>query len=756
MRLFSRDHSFRWQLATLVAVSTMPLLALTLIPTASYVGAERARLQSLVHEASEDILSKLDRDITGKISILRALATSPAIDIADFDRFDQQARELVGVERFHISLRAPNGEQLVSTRVPRGVPLARIDNPNDGRVLASQQPYISDLFYGPIAGEYLLTVIVPVIRGGKAVHVLAAGLSPAYFADFLAQQSLRPPNEAAIVDRNGRIIAATRGGGALTGRPMMGYADMTGRQGTWSGVNTLGDSVFRTYRRSALSGWTATAAIKQTALTAPLYRSLWLFLALFVAVTAVVLGAGTFLSRRMNAAFAALARASKDLGDGGTVVLPRTRLREANAIGSALAEAARKLRESSNALKRTNEALEARVAERTRDLTEAKEAAELARARAERANRAKSQFVASMSHELRTPLNAISGFAQLLCHTGDHIARERHTRYAHNILEASEHLKHIINDVLDLARVEAGRISLNCTPLDCREVMSEVCRTLEVSAGARRITLNSDIAADLPRVLADRARLLQVLLNLGSNAIKYNVAGGRVWLAASRQDGMVRFSVRDTGQGISPEHQERVFEPFNRLGAERGPEEGAGIGLAISRQLVHAMRGRIGFESAVAAGSQFWIDLPLAVETAATEPAAEKLPFVPAEASRFKVLYIEDKIANVELMRSILEDLSHTRLLDAQTVGGGIAAARAVKPDLVITDIHLPDGTGFDVLHKLRSDPETAQVPIIAITADAMPANVHNMQRHRFDHILTKPFKVPDLINIVRAALKAA
>jgi CheY-like chemotaxis protein len=248
--------------------------------------------------------------------------------------------------------------------------------------------------------------------------------------------------------------------------------------------------------------------------------------------------------------------------------------------------------------------------------------------------------------------------------------------------------------------------------------------------------------------------LIQVLLNLGSNAIKYNVEEGRALLTAVPFEDVVRFIVRDTGRGIPAERHSEIFEPFNRLGVELTQEEGTGIGLTISRRLVQAMNGTIGFESSAGQGSKFWVELPVATEAAAkTAPGPFLLPAVAD--TRCKILYIEDKIPNVDLMRAIIEDLSNFHFVDAQTVGEGVKIARSLLPDLVITDIHLPDGKGFDVLRELRNDGRTARIPVIALTADAMPANVHNMELAGFDHILTKPLKIPDLMTILRTKLRA-
>jgi CheY-like chemotaxis protein len=360
-----------------------------------------------------------------------------------------------------------------------------------------------------------------------------------------------------------------------------------------------------------------------------------------------------------------------------------------------------------------------------------------------------------MSHELRTPLHAISGFAQLLCQPGDTLPREKRVRYKENIMESSAQLGKIIDDVLDMASFESGHVKVNCEVLDCLEILTEVSSTLEVSAKKRGIMLTVDTSGNLPSIVADRGRLIQVLLNLGTNAIKYNIEGGWALLTAVPYDDVVRFIVRDTGKGIATERHHEIFEPFNRLGVELTQEEGAGIGLTISRRLVQAMDGKIGFESTVGQGSKFWVELPIANESAAKTVRVPSL-FTTASDPRRKILYIEDKIPNVELMRAIIEDLSNTNFVDAQTVEEGLRIARSLRPDIVITDIHLPDGNGFDVLRQLRADDRTAKIPVIALTADAMPTNMHNMELAGFDHILTKPLKIPELMKILHATLKAA
>jgi hypothetical protein len=304
--------------------------------------------------------------------------------------------------------------------------------------------------------------------------------------------------------------------------------------------------------------------------------------------------------------------------------------------------------------------------------------------------------------------------------------------------------------------VEAGKVELDCRALDCLELMAEVHRTIEVEAQRREILFTCDTSGNLPPVFGDGKRLTQVLLNLASNAVKYNSDGGWVVFTAMPRDGKVRFLMRDTGRGIPPERHAGVFEPFDRLGAEKGIEEGTGLGLAISRRLVHAMKGEIGFESEPGVGSTFWVDIPVATDDIATRSAAPTALLDAVGDSTLTILYIEDRKTNIELMRGIVDGMENICCVDAQTVEAGVAMAMTLSFDIVITDIHLPDGTGFDVLQRLRADPRTKHLPVIALTADAMPINMANMARHGFDHILTKPFRIPELMEIISGWAKAA
>jgi PAS domain S-box-containing protein len=375
--------------------------------------------------------------------------------------------------------------------------------------------------------------------------------------------------------------------------------------------------------------------------------------------------------------------------------------------------------------------LEARVAARTREL-------DSARAEAERANAAKSEFLSRMSHELRTPLNAILGFAQLLERDG--LAREQRES-VEQILTAGRHLLELVEELLDVARIESGVLELEAQPLLLAEVVERALELVQPLADAGQIALGRcpHEAREL-RVLADRQRLLQVVLNLLSNAVKFNRVGGRVDVTCARGgEERVVLSVHDTGVGLSEADALRVFLPFERVHSPV-QVEGTGLGLSVAKALVEAMGGTIGVESTPGEGSRFYVELPLAPEGA---PAAE----APPGAER-TVLLVEDNLANVRLVERTLAGLPGTRVLVATSGVEGIALARAERPDLVLLDLGLPDLSGHEVLRRLRSEEATAQVPVVVVSADARRETIEQLLSAGALDYLPKPIDVERLLEL--------
>jgi PAS domain S-box-containing protein len=376
-------------------------------------------------------------------------------------------------------------------------------------------------------------------------------------------------------------------------------------------------------------------------------------------------------------------------------------------------------------------------------------------AAAEKANRAKTDFLSSMSHELRTPLNAVLGFAQLL-ESGSPAPTPGQKRSIEQILKAGWYLLELINEVLDLALIESGRLTLSEEPVSLMEVMLECRAMVEPQAQQRGIGLAFPRLTTARFVQADRTRLKQVLINLLFNAIKYNQPGGHVTLdCALRPPGAIRISVRDTGAGLAPEQVAQLFQPFNRLGQESGAEEGTGIGLVVTKRLVHLMGGQIGANSTPGVGSEFWIELRLTEAPQHASAALELVPVVPVPhgVPLRTLLYVEDNPANLELVEQIIGRRSDWRLLGAADASVGIEFARVYQPDVVLMDINLPGISGLEALRILQADPATAHIPVIALSANAVPRDVHKGLSAGFFQYITKPIKVQQLLDALDAAL---
>ncbi|NWG86436.1 MAG: PAS domain-containing protein [Hydrogenophilaceae bacterium] len=370
---------------------------------------------------------------------------------------------------------------------------------------------------------------------------------------------------------------------------------------------------------------------------------------------------------------------------------------------------------------------------------------QLAKQEADRANLAKSEFLSSMSHELRTPMNAILGFTQLLEIDETLSAGQRDS--VHEIVNAGKHLLSLIGEVLDLAKIESGRITLSIEAIDIDELLQSCLSIIQPMAWKRGIAIQADFDRDnFPAVLADHTRLKQVLMNLLSNAIKYNRDGGQIEVTwASAGNSLFRISVRDTGPGIPAARLQDMFQPFNRLGAENSGVEGTGIGLVISKRLMEAMHGRIGVDSQEGVGSTFWIEVPVAaIDLSAPNNAAEQVhrSAVPQTGSH-TVLYVEDNPANLKLMVNLLAKWPTVRLLTAHNGRLGIEMAKSYRPDLILLDINLPELDGYAVLRELRSAAETQGVPVVALTANAMPKDIERGKAAGFLDYLTKPLDIP-------------
>jgi signal transduction histidine kinase/CheY-like chemotaxis protein len=402
--------------------------------------------------------------------------------------------------------------------------------------------------------------------------------------------------------------------------------------------------------------------------------------------------------------------------------------------------------QSEAALAELNASLEARVAERTQQLAAAK-------ACAEAADQAKSRLMARVSHELRTPLNAVLGFAQML--EVDEVLRSAPAAAAQvaQIRLAGAHLLRMVDDVLDLASAEAGRLRMRSEAVDLAALVPELLALAEPLARQHGVQLHGGLKADVPGwVQADRTRLSQVLMNLVSNGIKYNRPGGRVEVTAVPSPQGVRLTVEDTGVGLSPSQLAGLFEPFNRLGAEHGAVQGSGLGLTISHQLVALMGDALHVDSTQGQGSSFSFNLPAcAAPSLASSDEADVQVNRPWANESFRVLYVEDNPVNVMLMTAMLEQpaCGRVQLQSAADGPAGLQAAMQWQPDLILLDLSMPGMSGEELLHRLKADSQLLGKPCVAVSANALPTQIEAALRAGFDDYMTKPFTLQRLAELI-------
>jgi CheY-like chemotaxis protein len=383
------------------------------------------------------------------------------------------------------------------------------------------------------------------------------------------------------------------------------------------------------------------------------------------------------------------------------------------------------------------------------------EEAERARETAEAANQAKSDFLSRMSHELRTPLNAMLGFAQLLEMDARHPLDATQQPWVSQIQQAGWHLLEMINDVLDLSRIESGTLRLHSDRLKLGELLEATVAMVAGDARQRGIAIAVDVGPGATTVRADATRVKQILTNLLSNAVKYNVDRGRVQVVARAADAdSVEVIVSDTGLGMTPQQLGELFQPFNRLGREASVKQGTGIGLVISKRLAETMGGSLRARSVSGSGSEFILTLPGAPDPDSVHSALDALAPMPAAYHRRSVHYIEDNETNVEVMRGILAQRPQVELRVSVNGRDGLAAVREHTPDLILLDMHLPDATGLEILRELRTDPRTSDTPIVVVSADALPQQIEAALAAGCTQYLTKPVSVSEVLQVVDQLLE--
>ncbi len=728
----------RAHLALIVTATLIPVIVFSAFAVNLLLDAERKAAVKTLRETARSTALIVDRELGIAEAGMRVLATSQYLSSGDLDKFYLQAKAADRGSSAWTVLLDAEGRPLIDTGQPLGAPLAPAVAPKTAEtVIRNRATVVSNLSPGGVAKPFIATLAIPVPVDGGQRYVLATAFSAAHFNQVFTQKGTPANWTVAIIDRDGNFIARSRKGESMLGKPARPEliaaartsADGELRHNTWEGVDS-----YDVYTHSALSGWTVAVAVPADVIeSAARHAVMVAALGLLAAVLAAA-GTAALVSRRLVESIQGVDAAAAALVRGETPATIRTGVEEMDNLASSISGAGLILMQEKMS-RQSAETERARLLENER----------LARQLAEKQNKAKDQFLAMLGHELRNPLSAISGaIAVMKARDASAALNVR----AHTIIERqSNHLSHIVDDLLDLSRMSMGKITLDKQPLDLAAVVNANVDTLH--AAGRVGQCDIDVEAEPVWIDADRIRLDQIIGNVIGNALKFSSRKGRIDIMVMRDVTDAVLTIRDFGIGISEQLMPNIFDAFVQGAAQTDHAFGGlGIGLNLVRQLVQLHSGTITIESAGSGeGTTVMIRLPLS--RAALPP--DGTPSAPVKATplpKSTVLLIEDNADSREMMAMLLGMLGY-KVLEAANGEQGLKLARREQPAIAVVDIGLPDMDGYEVARQLRTDTALQNMTLIALTGYGQEADRQRALAAGFDSHLVKPLDMDVLVNTI-------
>ena len=737
-------------IALMVAAIMLPLVLASAFAVNQIRLEERTASRASMHKTAEAISLTVDKDIQSSIAALMALGNSEHLQTGNLEAFYAQAKAINRKSDTWVALYKSDGAQVLHTSLPfTTLPKSSVVSAFAEKVIATQKPFVSDLFVGPVTGRQLIAVYVPTSAMGSTKYVIAQAFSLDHWKDIVEKHDMPADWIVAVTDRTGRIMARSHMNDDFVGRPArpeLVAAAAEKSQGLIR-VSTLeGIESYVSFNLSELTGWTIAVAAPVASIDAPIMRAVQTATFGFLLATVVSAILAAVFGRRFVAAVQNASAAAIALGQGQTPkVMTDTSIVEVNVLNQSLAHAGKLLEK---------ESLARQVAEAERErLLVVEHQAFVA---IQKENTAKDHFLAMLGHELRNPLAAISGAVDVLALASKKDKKDKGTNDSNHHLEIikrqNHHLIHIIDDLLDMSRLMAGKIILNPQPVNLAECLQRCVDGLKAAQRVKGHSIN--ISAESVWINADPVRIEQILINLIGNALKFSPLGSVINVDLQQTRSLAVLHVQDQGTGMTPELISQVFEPFVQGPAPvSGDHGGLGVGLALVKQLVELHGGTVTVASAgLNQGSTFTCQFP-AVPAPLNEPEMTHAHLIAPQTRT--LLYVEDN-ADVRSVMSEMLRLSGYEVIEAVNGADALAAVTTQQPDAVLLDIGLPDMSGYEVARQIRLMPSKCDIPIIALTGFGQSRDKAAAAQVGFSAHLVKPVDPEELIRTVEAVLAKA